>query len=151
MLTSLVTVIHIASCVLIVLLVLLQHGKGADVGATFGGGSNTVFGASGADNLLTRTTTIVAAVFMLTSVFLSVGANKAFRTNDGTLFQSAPTSTPPISSSPLSSSPLSNSGAPVAPVTTPEAAPTAAPVAAPAATEAPATAVPAEPAAAAPN
>ena len=133
MLTSLVTVIHIASCVLIVLLVLLQHGKGADVGATFGGGSNTVFGASGADNLLTRTTTIIAAVFMLTSVFLSVGANKAFRTNDGALFQSAPAGgTAPVT-------PVTSSELPAPATPAPGASPADSSASAPATSAAPVT------------
>jgi len=42
------TTIHIVVCVFLVIVVLLQHGKGADIGATFGGASQTVFGASGA-------------------------------------------------------------------------------------------------------
>lgn len=51
---------------------LLQQGKGADAGATFGGGGNTVFGAAGADNFLTKFTTVVACFFMLSSVVLGL-------------------------------------------------------------------------------
>ena len=63
--------IHIAASILLIIIVLLQQGKGADLGATFGGGGNTLFGASGADNILTKATTIIALVFMLTSVLLA--------------------------------------------------------------------------------
>jgi len=49
---------------------LLQQGKGADAGATFGGSSNTVFGASGASTVLTKVTTGTAIAFILTALFL---------------------------------------------------------------------------------
>jgi len=57
-------------CVIVIGLVLLQQGKGASVGVSFGGGSNTVFGAAGAGNVLTKATTIVAVLLMLTSLVL---------------------------------------------------------------------------------
>jgi preprotein translocase subunit SecG len=67
-----ITIVHILTCLLLVAVVLLQHGRGADVGAAFGSGaSQTVFGASGAGNFLTRLTTGAAIVFMLTSLALS--------------------------------------------------------------------------------
>ncbi len=56
-----------------IVLVLLQQGKGADVGAAFGGGSNTLFGASGANNLMVKITTGTAILFMVTSIFLVRG------------------------------------------------------------------------------
>ena len=69
---SLITVVHILACCVLVLVVLLQHGKGADIGAAFGAGaSNTVFGARGAGNFLTKLTTGTVVVFMLTSLSLS--------------------------------------------------------------------------------
>ena len=49
---------------------MLQQGKGADLGAAFGGGSNTLFGASGANNILLRVTTSLALLFMITSIIL---------------------------------------------------------------------------------
>jgi len=64
-------VIHIAVCVTLVIVVLLQQGKGADVGAVFGGSSQTVFGASGAGNLLTKVTWAAAVLFFSTSIFLA--------------------------------------------------------------------------------
>jgi preprotein translocase subunit SecG len=70
------TIVHVMTCLLLVAVVLLQHGKGADVGAAFGAGSsNTVFGARGAGNFLTRLTTGSAVLFMVTSLALSYFAN----------------------------------------------------------------------------
>lgn len=67
----LVTTIHILVSLGLIVVVLLQTGKGADMGAAFGGGSSsTVFGSSGAGNFLTRMTTGMAVVFMLTSLTL---------------------------------------------------------------------------------
>ena len=62
--------VHIILAVILVGLVLLQQGKGADVGAVMGGGANTLFGVGGASSLLVRTTTLIAICFMLTSVLL---------------------------------------------------------------------------------
>ncbi len=71
-----VTLVHIMTCLLLVSVVLLQHGRGADVGAAFGSGaSQTVFGARGAGNFLTRLTTGAAIVFMVTSLTLSYFSN----------------------------------------------------------------------------
>ena len=70
--TAFITALHILACLALVAVVLLQHGKGADMGAAFGGGaSNTVFGARGAGNFLTKLTTGAVVVFMLTSITLS--------------------------------------------------------------------------------
>ena len=66
-----VTVLHVSVCFFLVVVVLLQHGKGADVGATFGGASNTVFGARGAATLLSKFTVGAAFVFMVTSISLA--------------------------------------------------------------------------------
>jgi len=66
-----VTILHIIVCVILILVVLLQAGKGANMGAAFGGSSQTVFGSSGAGTFLGKMTTIVAAIFMLTSLTLS--------------------------------------------------------------------------------
>ncbi len=72
---SLIIVIHILSAVAIIGLVLIQHGKGADMGASFGSGaSQTIFGSAGSGNVLTRSTTWLAVVFFLTSLGLAVVA-----------------------------------------------------------------------------
>ena len=69
--TILITIVHVVACVILVLVVLLQAGKGADMGAVFGGASSTIFGSSGAGNFLTRLTTGAAVVFMATSLMLT--------------------------------------------------------------------------------
>jgi preprotein translocase subunit SecG len=64
--------LHIAVCTALILIVLLQKGKGAGMGAAFGGSSQTVFGSSGATSFMHKVTTIIAIVFMLTSLGLSI-------------------------------------------------------------------------------
>jgi preprotein translocase subunit SecG len=67
-----ILVLHVLAAVGIVGLVLLQHGKGADVGAAFGSGaSGSIFGASGSANFLSRATAILALVFFMTSLGLT--------------------------------------------------------------------------------
>jgi len=66
-----IIILHVCICVALILIVLLQKGKGAGMGAAFGGSSQTVFGSAGATTLLHKVTTIVAVVFMLTSLGLS--------------------------------------------------------------------------------
>ncbi|EPJ7761162.1 preprotein translocase subunit SecG [Acinetobacter baumannii] len=74
---SFVLVVHIILAVLMIALILVQHGKGADAGASFGGGgAATVFGASGSGNFLTRVTAILTALFFVTSLTLAVFAKK---------------------------------------------------------------------------
>ncbi|MBW2331452.1 MAG: preprotein translocase subunit SecG [Deltaproteobacteria bacterium] len=70
--SSFIIIIHIVVAVALILIVLLQTGKGADMGAAFGGGSSqTLFGGAGASTFLSRLTTIAAIVFMLTSLGLA--------------------------------------------------------------------------------
>lgn len=72
---TIVVVVHVIVAIGIVGLVLLQQGKGADAGASFGAGaSQTVFGASGSGNFLVRATTIGATIFFITSLSLAVFA-----------------------------------------------------------------------------
>jgi preprotein translocase subunit SecG len=68
---TLLIIIHIIVCFFLVAIVLLQHGKGADMGATFGGSSQTVFGTEGPLPLLNKITTASAVIFMLTSISLA--------------------------------------------------------------------------------
>jgi preprotein translocase subunit SecG len=65
-----ITIIHVIVSIGLILVVLLQQGKGAEVGAVFGGSSSTIFGSSGAGNFLTKMTTGMAIVFMMTSLTL---------------------------------------------------------------------------------
>ena len=66
-------ILHVLVCFTLVLIVLLQTGKGAEMGASFGGGSSqTLFGSRGAGTFLTKVTTVAAVIFMLTSLFLAI-------------------------------------------------------------------------------
>lgn len=84
---SVVLTVHILVAVAIIGLVLMQHGKGADMGAAFGSGaSGSLFGATGSANFLSRTTGVLAAVFFATSLTLAyIGSNKPKTT--GSLMQ----------------------------------------------------------------
>src|SRR6187431_3738468 len=69
---TLVLVLHLLAALGIIVLVLLQHGKGADMGAAFGSGSaGSLFGASGSANFLSRTTAVLAAVFFVCTLLLA--------------------------------------------------------------------------------
>lgn len=86
---SLVLTVHILVALGIIGLVLVQHGKGADMGAAFGSGaSGSLFGASGSANFLSRTTGILAAVFFVTSLALAYVASNKPKTT-GSVMQEA--------------------------------------------------------------
>lgn len=78
-LATLVMIVQVISALIIVGLVLLQHGKGADMGASFGSGaSGSLFGATGSSNFLSKSTAVAVAVFFIATLILtSFGANKA--------------------------------------------------------------------------
>jgi preprotein translocase subunit SecG len=118
MVTAVVT-IHVIVCVALCITILLQHGKGADIGAVFGGSSQTVFGAGGAGNALSKATWSLAAIFFATSIFLALAsARRVTGSIFDRPFSSAPSSSVMPQSKPLSkSSPLSAATvAPAAPV-----------------------------------
>jgi preprotein translocase subunit SecG len=71
-----VLIIHVVACLALILVVLLQAGKGASMGAAFGGSSQTVFGSTGATPFLAKLTTVVAILFMFTSLGLAIFANR---------------------------------------------------------------------------
>jgi preprotein translocase subunit SecG len=101
--------VHIVAAIAVVSLVLLQHGKGADVGAAFGSGaSGSLFGASGSANFLSRATAVLAAVFFLTSLGLAyVASNRAVAT--GTVMEQVK---PPPVPAPAEQAPKSQTDAP---------------------------------------
>lgn len=70
-----ITLIHVFVAIALIAVVLLQSGKGADMGATFGGASQTIFGSSGAASFLGKLTAAAAIVFMITSLSLTVIGN----------------------------------------------------------------------------
>ncbi len=67
----LIIMLHVLVCIALILIVLLQKGKGADMGATFGGSSQTVFGSAGATPFLSKVTAAAAIIFMITSLVLA--------------------------------------------------------------------------------
>jgi preprotein translocase subunit SecG len=80
---TLLMVVQVICAGAIIILVLLQHGKGADMGAAFGGGaSGSLFGASGSANFLSRTTAVIAGIFFLTTIGLAYSATQ-FRVSHG--------------------------------------------------------------------
>ena len=86
--TTFLVIIHVIVCIALIMIVLLQTGKGADMGAAFGGGgSNTLFGASGASTFLSKATTAAAIIFMLTSLVL---AYKAGNRTSGSIISDVP-------------------------------------------------------------
>ena len=93
----LVVIVHVICCLFLIGVVLLQQGKGADMGAVFGGSSSTIFGSGGAGNFLTRLTTGAAIVFMLTSLTLTYASARRL---SSTVFDSGSLPEPPPLSAP---------------------------------------------------
>ncbi len=102
MLQQLILFIHLLLALVMIGLVLIQQGKGADAGAAFGSGaSGTVFGSAGSGSFLTRTTTVVAALFAVTSISLTLLANKGrSATLTDKLLQQETTVSTPVAASP---------------------------------------------------
>jgi len=79
---NLILIVHVVVSLAVIGLVLIQHGKGADAGAAFGGGSSgSVFGAQGSSNFLTRATSISVTVFFCTSIALAFVAGSKHETS----------------------------------------------------------------------
>ncbi len=140
-LQNLVVIVQVISALAIIALVLLQHGKGADMGAAFGSGaSGSLFGATGSSNFMSKSTGFAAAIFFASTLVLANYANKSAEGVSGGIMEKA------VPVAPVSGSGAIPGAAPVAPpasVTAP--APTAA-VPAPSVAPAPAPAAPATPA-----
>ena len=112
---TVVTIIHIIVSLGLIIIVLLQTGRGADIGAVFGGSSATIFGSSGAGNFLTRLTTGFAIVFMLTSLTLGYFSGKKPASSILERAQtSAPQSVPQSTSAPALPPPATVNPAPSA-------------------------------------
>jgi len=112
--TVFLIIIHVIVCVALIMIVLLQTGKGADIGAAFGGGgSNTLFGTTGASTFLSKATTVAAIIFMVTS--LSLAYLSSHRSGGGSIVTEMPAAeskTPDAGAAPAP--------APAAPDTKPE-------------------------------
>ncbi|MFN2376570.1 MAG: preprotein translocase subunit SecG [Candidatus Binatia bacterium] len=107
--TTILVITHVAACIVLILAVLLQAGRGADMGAAFGGASSPMFGSGSAANPLARLTTITAIAFLTTALFLAVASARR-----ASVFDSMP--------EPLAATPQAESSAPLSP---PPAAPLA--------------------------
>jgi preprotein translocase subunit SecG len=89
---TLIIVLHVLIALAIIGLVLLQHGKGADMGSGFGGGaSGSLFGATGSANFLSRATAVLATVFFLTSLGLAYLATNRPKAQSGTVMDAVKT------------------------------------------------------------
>jgi len=97
----LIMFVHVVVCLFLIIVVLLQSGKAADLAGAFGGmGSQTAFGPRGSATLLSKATTISAVVFMLTSLALSILATRNAGLGTSVLDQSRPASTAPAPAAP---------------------------------------------------
>ena len=87
---TIVLAVQMLTAIVMIGLVLVQHGKGADMGAAFGsGGSGSLFGASGSANFLSRTTGVLAAVFFASTLLLAYFGNAQPRSTGGSVLDSA--------------------------------------------------------------
>ncbi len=103
---QLILIIHLLVCVGLVVLVLLQHGKGADIGAAFGSGaSNTVFGSQGSGGFLLKFTGVLAALFFVTSITLGYLAAHQPKPTGSVLLTAPAKKTMPAQSGPKSQIP----------------------------------------------
>lgn len=102
----LVTVLHVAVCMFLIGVVLLQHGKSADIAATFGGqGSQTAFGPRGAATLLSKATTWSAIIFMLTSFALTVMVRNRSTASGSVMEKEKPVQSQPAQPTPAPQAP----------------------------------------------
>jgi preprotein translocase subunit SecG len=117
----LILVLHVIACLFLIGVVLLQQGKSQDLASAFGGGgTQTAFGPRGSANVLSRATTVLAALFMITSLSLSV-----LRPHTGSILDKTPATAPPVATTPAAATTPATT-APAAPaVTTPAASPAA--------------------------
>ncbi|MFL6674024.1 MAG: preprotein translocase subunit SecG [Massilia sp.] len=116
---NLIVVVQVLSALVIIGLVLLQHGKGADMGAAFGSGaSGSLFGATGSSNFLSKSTAVAAAVFFASTLGLAYfGHNRATPSVGGGVMERV---TVPTTKAPATTAPANNAGANV-PATAPAA------------------------------
>ncbi len=161
--SAFIVAIHILTCITLILVVLLQSGKGADMGAAFGGAGSTVFGPGGGGSVMTKITAVTAITFMATSLTLALMSARTTSLFDDAVEPGAPAaSIPGAPSSPPAGIPAQQpedlvdvsfdaegqvvdtapvaAQAPAAPVAVGDSAPAAAPAAGAPASEAPAAA-----------
>jgi preprotein translocase subunit SecG len=116
-----VLVAQVLSALGVIVLVLMQHGKGADMGAAFGSGaSGSLFGASGSANFLSRATAVLATLFFACTLGLAFAGHAKVKAPTGGVMQDVPASTAPV---------IPGGAAPAAGQPTPPAAPSTVPAA----------------------
>jgi preprotein translocase subunit SecG len=121
LLLNLVVVLQIVAALAMIGLVLIQHGKGADMGASFGSGaSGSLFGATGSANFLSRSTAVCAAVFFICTLTLAFFANDRARPSSGSVLD-RPAVSAPAASEPATGAALIPGAASAAAVATPAA------------------------------
>jgi preprotein translocase subunit SecG len=104
-LLAIIIVVQVVTALIVIGLVLLQHGKGADMGAAFGSGaSGSLFGASGSSNFLSRSTGIAAAVFFVSTLALSFIGSRPQTGGSGVMDQ-IPANAQPAQSAPAQDAP----------------------------------------------
>ena len=120
---TLLMVVQVICAGAVIILVLLQHGKGADMGAAFGGGaSGSLFGASGSANFLSRTTAVIAGVFFVATIGLAYSATQFRASHGGGLMKTAiPANSAPAGSAAPAPGDQVPQGAGAAPATAPAA------------------------------
>mgnify|MGYP001244634979 CR=1 FL=1 len=118
---NLLQVLQIVSALGMIGLILVQHGKGADMGAAFGSGSSgSLFGASGSANFLSRTTAVLAAVFFVATLALAfLGNARPTASSTGSVLERATVTPPATSDTQIPASGASTVPAPTAPATVP--------------------------------
>lgn len=102
---TLAVVLHILVCLFLIAIVLLQTGKGADIGAVFGGSSQTLFGSAGPGTFLSKLTAIAAVIFMVTSLGLAYLISHRETASVVKGVQSAPAPSAPMAPAPLQTQP----------------------------------------------
>jgi preprotein translocase subunit SecG len=124
LLMNLVVALQILSALVMIGLVLIQHGKGADMGASFGSGSSgSLFGATGSANFLSRSTAVCAAVFFLCTLGLAYTSNdRSTPSSGGSVLDRPAVTAPPTGAAQV---PGAASGIPVVPAAAPSVAPAA--------------------------
>ena len=108
MIAILLTVVHVVVCIFLIIVVLLQSGKAADLAGAFGGmGSQTAFGPRGSATLLSKATTVSIILFMVTSMSLSIIATKSAGASNSTVLERHPVkgSVPAVPAAPKPAAP----------------------------------------------
>lgn len=123
--TAILITLHIIVCIALIIVVLLQAGKGAEMGVSFGGGgSNTVFGASGGRNFMGKVTAAAAIIFMLTSLtlayFYGQPGSSSVMPESKAAAPAAPAATEPPAAAVPAAQPMSTPAQPAVPVEAPK-------------------------------